>query len=119
MIFQCKGLGSGHSIIINLVKSNKTYCLSQLQHIVAEENCIRVNEIFNEEKRHKATGGRIATIHQRQPVENTYQKRAEQLLADENCFKIVIVSRLGFFTPDKPMHCSAKFQTPPNAVDLL
>ncbi|XP_052786837.1 paired amphipathic helix protein Sin3a-like isoform X2 [Mya arenaria] len=65
----------------------------QLQHIVAEDNCIKVNEIFNEERRNKATGGRIATIHQRQPYECLYQKRAEQLLAEENCFKIIIYKK--------------------------
>ncbi|WAR30203.1 SIN3A-like protein [Mya arenaria] len=53
----------------------------QLQHIVAEDNCIKVNEIFNEERRNKATGGRIATIHQRQPYECLYQK---QLLDTEH-----------------------------------
>ncbi|XP_052215877.1 paired amphipathic helix protein Sin3a-like isoform X2 [Dreissena polymorpha] len=62
----------------------------QLQHIVVEENCHRVSELFNDERRNRATGGRIATRHQRQPMENSYQKRAEQCLSEENCFKVTI-----------------------------
>lgn len=65
----------------------------QLQHIVSDENCLKVTEFFNEEKKNKATGGRIATFHQRQMAENSYQKRTEQLLSEENCFKIMVLKK--------------------------
>lgn len=70
------------------------YVCSQLQHIVVEDNCMKVTEFYTEERKNKATGGRIATVHQRQLAENAYQKRTEQYLSEENCFKIIIVSVL-------------------------
>ncbi|KAL4216441.1 Paired amphipathic helix protein Sin3a [Mactra antiquata] len=65
----------------------------QLQHIVSDESCTRATEFFHEEKKNLATGGRIGTFHQRQMAENSYQKRAEQLLAEENCFKIMVLKK--------------------------
>ncbi|XP_053386924.1 LOW QUALITY PROTEIN: paired amphipathic helix protein Sin3a-like [Mercenaria mercenaria] len=65
----------------------------QLQHIVSDDNCVKVTEMFHEEKKNKATGGRIATFQQRQMAENSYQKRTEQLLTEENCFKIVVFKK--------------------------
>ena len=64
----------------------------QLQHISSEENCNKVTDLFHEEKKNNATGGRVATAQHRQLAENTYQKRAETALAEENCFKVMIVS---------------------------
>lgn len=64
----------------------------QLQHIVADEICIKVTELFLEEQKNDAVGGRMATAHQRANAENAYQRRTEQLLTDENCFKMKIVS---------------------------
>jgi paired amphipathic helix protein Sin3a len=64
---------------------------TQLQHIVSDDNCVKVTDMFYEEKKNKATGGAIATFQQRQLMENTYQKRTEQLLTEENCFKIIVV----------------------------
>ena len=64
----------------------------QLQHISGEENCNKVTDYYHEEKKNSATGGRVATSQHRQLAENTYQKRAETALAEENCFKVMIVS---------------------------
>ena len=63
-----------------------------MQHIVVEDSCLKVTDLYTEYKKRRATGGRIATIHQRQPAENAYQKQTEQFLSEENCFKIMIVS---------------------------
>lgn len=52
---------------------------------------MKVTELFMEEKRNGATGGRVATAHQRVTKEANYQRQAEQLLTDENCFKLVLV----------------------------
>jgi len=64
----------------------------QLQHLAGDEGCLQVTKLVEDEKKHGATGGVVSTIHQRLGAETTYQHKAEQLLADENCFKIVIVS---------------------------
>ena len=64
----------------------------QLQHLVGDETCMQVTNLFNEEKKNGATSGAAATAHQRAQQEQLYQKRAELLLAEENCFKITIVS---------------------------
>ncbi|XP_041355634.1 paired amphipathic helix protein Sin3a-like isoform X2 [Gigantopelta aegis] len=65
----------------------------QLQHIVGDESIQKVIELFSEEKASHATGGRLATQHQRQSAEANYQRRAEQLLAEENCFKIIVYQK--------------------------
>ncbi|KAL5019521.1 hypothetical protein ScPMuIL_002413 [Solemya velum] len=65
----------------------------QLQHIVADEICIKVTELFLEEQKNDAVGGRMATAHQRANAENAYQRRTEQLLTDENCFKMKIMKQ--------------------------
>lgn len=62
----------------------------QLQHIAGEENCLKVKELYEEEKANLATGGRVTTAQHRQMAENSYQKRAETALAEENCFKVMI-----------------------------
>ena len=66
--------------------------MRQLQHIASEENCNKVKELFEEEKKNNGTGGRVATAQHRQLAENSYQKRAEAALVEENCFKVLIVS---------------------------
>ncbi|ESO95141.1 hypothetical protein LOTGIDRAFT_232221 [Lottia gigantea] len=62
----------------------------QLQHIACDETCQRVMDIYHEEMKNNATGGRLATQHQRLAPESAYQRRVEQLLTEENCFKIVL-----------------------------
>ncbi|KAK3095867.1 hypothetical protein FSP39_020142, partial [Pinctada imbricata] len=65
----------------------------QLQHIVADEVCVKITDLYVEEKKNRATGGRVATYSRRSTQENTYQKKAEGVLSDENCFKIVIFKK--------------------------
>ncbi|XP_064645253.1 paired amphipathic helix protein Sin3a-like isoform X2 [Lineus longissimus] len=62
----------------------------QLQHIACDDCCIQSTELFQQQKVLDATGGRLATQHQRAAVENAYQRKAEQLLSDENCFKVML-----------------------------
>ena len=71
------------------------YCtvdLLQLQHLVADDNDIQAMEMFVEERKKGGTGGPISTAHQRSAAEQAYQRRAEQLMSEENCFKVVLVS---------------------------
>lgn len=66
--------------------------LPQLQHIVCDEAPQECIEIFHQELKRDGAGGLCSTAHLRQHAEMTYQKRLEQILAEENCFKILIVS---------------------------
>ena len=70
--------------------------LFQLQHLVVDDICVQSMDLFTAERKHSATGGYVATMHQRFGGETTYQRKAEQLMSDENCFKIMIVSLLLF-----------------------
>ncbi|XP_074602037.1 SIN3 transcription regulator family member A [Brevipalpus obovatus] len=70
----------------------------QLQHIVCDETCIQCTEMFIEEAKNSATGGPCSTHHLRAAAEAAYQKRAEQLLSDEICFKIIICKGEGKVT---------------------
>lgn len=49
-------------------------------------------ELLQQEQRRGGAGGLCSTAHQRAAAELAYQRRAEQALADENCFKIYVVS---------------------------
>uniref|UniRef100_A0A671S5N3 Paired amphipathic helix protein Sin3a n=1 Tax=Sinocyclocheilus anshuiensis TaxID=1608454 RepID=A0A671S5N3_9TELE len=67
----------------------------QLQHIVSEEICVQVTELYLSESSHSATGGSLLTQSSRAPVEMTYQRKAEQLMSDENCFKLMFMKNRG------------------------
>ncbi|KAI1889403.1 hypothetical protein AGOR_G00162520 [Albula goreensis] len=67
----------------------------QLQHIVTDDTCVQVTELYLAECVSGATGGALSTQSSRTTVEGLYQRRAEQLMADENCFKIMFVQSSG------------------------
>ncbi len=69
----------------------------QLQHLVGDDVCVQVMNLFLEERNLSATGGAVSTMHQRTTAEATYQRKAEQVLSEENCFKIKFVSFLQYF----------------------
>jgi len=62
----------------------------QLQHIVGDEVCSSVTSLASDEESTGATGGPLSTQHQRTNAEQAYQRKAEQLLAEENCFKLKV-----------------------------
>uniref|UniRef100_A0AAQ4NXX2 Paired amphipathic helix protein Sin3a n=1 Tax=Gasterosteus aculeatus aculeatus TaxID=481459 RepID=A0AAQ4NXX2_GASAC len=62
---------------------------TQLQHIVSDEICIQVTDLYLSESASGANGGTASTQSSRSPAEATYQRRAEQLMSDENCFKVM------------------------------
>lgn len=68
----------------------------QLQHLVSDTICQQCMDIFQREQRLskeiRGTGGLCATAYMRVGAEMSYQRRAETTMADENCFKIYIVS---------------------------
>lgn len=55
-------------------------------------------ELFQREQRqpkeNSGAGGLCATAYMRLGAEMSYQRKAEKAMADENCFKIYIVSNL-------------------------
>ena len=68
----------------------------QLQNLVTDEAAVECHELFLSESKSSATGGTCSTAYDRLIPELIYQKKAEKLLADENCMKIFIVSATFF-----------------------
>ncbi|XP_058012260.1 paired amphipathic helix protein Sin3a isoform X3 [Ahaetulla prasina] len=67
----------------------------QLQHIVSDEICVQVTELYLSESHNGATGGLLPSQSSRSLVETAYQRKAEQLLQDENCFKMMFIQSRG------------------------
>ncbi|XP_026540908.1 paired amphipathic helix protein Sin3a [Notechis scutatus] len=67
----------------------------QLQHIVSDEICVQVTELYLSESHNGATGGLLTSQSSRSLVETAYQRKAEQLMQDENCFKMMFVQSRG------------------------
>lgn len=73
----------------------------QLQHLVSDPICQQCMELFQKEQRQpkeiSGGGGLCATAYMRLGAELSYQRKAEKAMADENCFKIYIVSAFEIF----------------------
>ncbi|KAB5525944.1 hypothetical protein PHYPO_G00146040 [Pangasianodon hypophthalmus] len=67
----------------------------QLQHIVSDEICVQVTDLYLSECSNKATGGITSTQSSRANAEASYQRKAEQLMAEENCFKLLFQKSKG------------------------
>uniref|UniRef100_A0AAQ4S0Z5 Paired amphipathic helix protein Sin3a n=1 Tax=Gasterosteus aculeatus aculeatus TaxID=481459 RepID=A0AAQ4S0Z5_GASAC len=67
----------------------------QLQHLVTDDVCSRVTDMYLSESANKATGGPLSTQASRAAAEGAYQRRAEQLMTDENCFKLLFAKSRG------------------------
>uniref|UniRef100_A0AAV2L2D7 Paired amphipathic helix protein Sin3a n=1 Tax=Knipowitschia caucasica TaxID=637954 RepID=A0AAV2L2D7_KNICA len=67
----------------------------QLQHIVSDEICVQVTDLYLSESLNTATGGAISTQASRGAAESLYQRRAEQIMSDENCFKVMFLRNRG------------------------
>ncbi|XP_065145319.1 paired amphipathic helix protein Sin3a [Paramisgurnus dabryanus] len=67
----------------------------QLQHIVSDEICVQVTDLYLSECANKATGGSQSTQTSRSGGEAAYQRKAEQLMSDENCFKLLFQKSKG------------------------
>ncbi|KAJ0056818.1 hypothetical protein NL108_018215, partial [Boleophthalmus pectinirostris] len=67
----------------------------QLQHLVSEDVSIRVTDLYLSESTSKATGGALCSQASRGTAEAGYQRKAEQLTAEENCFKLMFVKGPG------------------------
>ncbi|XP_037103877.1 paired amphipathic helix protein Sin3a-like [Syngnathus acus] len=63
----------------------------QLQHLVTDDACARVMDLYLSEVANKATGGSLLTQASRATAEGTYQRKSEQLMSEENCFKLMFM----------------------------
>ncbi|XP_077569467.1 paired amphipathic helix protein Sin3a-like [Stigmatopora nigra] len=63
----------------------------QLQHLVTDDSSARVMDLYLNEIANKATGGSLPTQASRATAEGTYQRKSEQLMSDENCFKLMFM----------------------------
>uniref|UniRef100_A0A667XYG5 SIN3 transcription regulator family member Aa n=1 Tax=Myripristis murdjan TaxID=586833 RepID=A0A667XYG5_9TELE len=60
----------------------------QLQHMVSDEICVQLTDLYLAESANGATGGSISTQPSRSSAEAIYHRKAEQLMSEENCFKV-------------------------------
>ncbi|XP_045068919.1 SIN3 transcription regulator family member Aa isoform X3 [Coregonus clupeaformis] len=67
----------------------------QLQHIVSDEICVQVTDLYLAESTNGATGGPLPTQTSRASTEGCYQRKAEQIMSDENCFKLMFLKNRG------------------------
>ncbi|XP_039663838.1 SIN3 transcription regulator family member Aa isoform X1 [Perca fluviatilis] len=67
----------------------------QLQHIVSDEICVQVTDLYLSESANGASGGTMSTQSSRSSAEAMYQRKAEQLMSDENCFKVMFSRHRG------------------------
>ena len=74
------------SLLLSLSLSSLS--LSQLQHLVSDEICVQVTDLYLAESTNGATGGPSSSQAARSSTEALYQRKAEQLMSDENCFKV-------------------------------
>uniref|UniRef100_A0A8C5QFE1 Paired amphipathic helix protein Sin3b n=1 Tax=Leptobrachium leishanense TaxID=445787 RepID=A0A8C5QFE1_9ANUR len=67
----------------------------QLHHLVSDEICLKVVELYLSEKKHGGAGGSLVSQCVRAAKETSYQWKSEHCMADENCFKIMFLQRQG------------------------
>uniref|UniRef100_A0A8D0BF34 Paired amphipathic helix protein Sin3b n=1 Tax=Salvator merianae TaxID=96440 RepID=A0A8D0BF34_SALMN len=65
----------------------------QLHHLVSDDICLKVVELYLSEQKHGAAGGNLSSQCVRAAKETTYQWKAERCMADENCFKVMFLQR--------------------------
>ncbi|XP_062855517.1 paired amphipathic helix protein Sin3b isoform X2 [Trichomycterus rosablanca] len=70
----------------------------QLQHLVSDEVCVQVAELYSCERRRGATGGNLSSQCVRTAWETSYQWKAERVMTEENCFKVMFIQNKGEVT---------------------
>lgn len=60
----------------------------QLQHLVSDEVCLQVVDLYLAERKRGAAGGNLSSQCVRAAWETSYQWKAERVMAEENCFKV-------------------------------
>ncbi|KAJ8409423.1 hypothetical protein AAFF_G00228240 [Aldrovandia affinis] len=72
--------------------------IRQLQHLVSDEVCLQVAELYLAERKRGAAGGNLSSQCVRAAWETSYQWKAERAMADENCFKVMFIQSKGHVT---------------------
>ncbi|XP_041967462.1 paired amphipathic helix protein Sin3b [Alosa sapidissima] len=70
----------------------------QLQHLVSDEVCLQVAELYLAERKRGAAGGNLSSQCVRAAWETSYQWKAERVMAEENCFKVMFIQNKGEVT---------------------
>ncbi|XP_061739159.1 paired amphipathic helix protein Sin3b isoform X2 [Nerophis ophidion] len=72
--------------------------IRQLQHLVSDEVCLQVVEVYLAERKRGAAGGNLSSQCVRAAWETSYQWKAERAMAEENCFKVMFLQNKGDVT---------------------
>uniref|UniRef100_A0AAY4E704 Histone deacetylase interacting domain-containing protein n=1 Tax=Denticeps clupeoides TaxID=299321 RepID=A0AAY4E704_9TELE len=72
--------------------------IRQLQHLVSDEVCLQVVELYLAERKRGAAGGNLSSQCVRAAWETSYQWKAERIMAEENCFKVMFIQNKGQVT---------------------
>ncbi|XP_061457107.1 paired amphipathic helix protein Sin3b [Rhineura floridana] len=65
----------------------------QLHHLVSDDVCLKVVELYLSEQKCGAAGGNLSSQCVRAAKETSYQWKAERCMADENCFKVMFLQK--------------------------
>uniref|UniRef100_A0A7N9AQS4 Paired amphipathic helix protein Sin3b n=1 Tax=Mastacembelus armatus TaxID=205130 RepID=A0A7N9AQS4_9TELE len=72
--------------------------IRQLQHLVSDEVCLQVVDLYLAERKRGAAGGNLSSQCVRAAWETSYQWKAERVMAEENCFKVMFIQDKGHVT---------------------
>nr|XP_061791090.1 paired amphipathic helix protein Sin3b-like isoform X2 [Nerophis lumbriciformis] len=72
--------------------------IRQLQHLVSDEVCLQVVDLYLAERKRGAAGGNLSSQCVRSAWETSYQWKAERAMAEENCFKVMFIQNKGHVT---------------------
>ncbi|XP_066551383.1 paired amphipathic helix protein Sin3b [Amia ocellicauda] len=72
--------------------------IRQLHHLVSDDVCLQVAELYLSERKRGAAGGNLLSQCVRAAWETNYQWKAERVMADENCFKVMFIQSKGHVT---------------------
>uniref|UniRef100_A0A667X4V2 Paired amphipathic helix protein Sin3b n=1 Tax=Myripristis murdjan TaxID=586833 RepID=A0A667X4V2_9TELE len=72
--------------------------IRQLQHLVSDEVCLQVADLYLAERKRGAAGGNLSSQCVRAAWETSYQWKAERVMAEENCFKVMFIQNKGHVT---------------------
>uniref|UniRef100_A0AAQ6IIZ6 Paired amphipathic helix protein Sin3b n=1 Tax=Anabas testudineus TaxID=64144 RepID=A0AAQ6IIZ6_ANATE len=72
--------------------------IRQLQHLVSDEVCLQVVDLYLAERKRGAAGGNLSSQCVRAAWETSYQWKAERVMAEENCFKVMFIQSKGHVT---------------------
>lgn len=71
----------------------------QLQHLVSDEVCLQVVDVYLAERKRGAAGGNLSSQCVRAAWETSYQWKAERVMSEENCFKVSTHEETRFIFP--------------------